>query len=588
VRRSSLLLASFLAACAVPPSKADVDRAILELRDTSVSGAQPIESELRDLADELLAAQGHQVAVLNVGADALTSRIHVIRAARESIDIQTFVWAPDDSGDLLFKELVLAARRGIRVRLLVDHMGTGAADGLPEAVLIHENLEIRIYNPTANLNSVSNRKKFFTATHSFPLLNHRMHNKVVVVDECIGIVGGRNVQDRYFDLDPEFDYIDRDVLVLGPVVAEMTLSFEEYWTHRYAVPAQYLYDVRTRIEDYLEEHDLPELEPDDYPRLAWAEALANQYDADAVMPHSPLMQADEVRFFADPAGKRDEGGALVGNMGMDTALRDIAEEYVLIQSNYCVFSGSQFYRLKRLFEEKPELEIHYQTNSRAAAGCGYCWAIYRKQRMAMMLRGLRLYELRPLPGDVRHFNARYDELVSEDTALGEGVEPYAGSLISLPGYGPQIAIHAKTMVVDGKAVMIGSHNFDPRSEVHNTEASVVIFDAEVAQAMEAELRLAMANQNSWRVAPDPKVPVWRDFSNLIAHMSRALPTLDIWPSYYATNFELREGAEPVPLGDPRFYENYRNVGSFPEVESRWQRFTTWLTGAFGGFASGLL
>jgi putative cardiolipin synthase len=587
MRRASLFLVLALAACAVPPSKEDVDRAILELRDTSSSGEQPIESEMRDLADQLLAAQEHQVAVLNVGADALTSRIHAIRAARESIDIQTFLWAPDDSGDLLFQELTLAARRGVRVRLLVDHMGTGATDGLPEAVLIHENLEIRIYNPTANLNAVSNRKKLFTATHSFPLLNHRMHNKVVVVDGCIGIVGGRNVQDRYFDLDPEFDYIDRDVLVLGPVVAEMDRSFEEYWTHRHAVPAQYLYDVRTKVADYLEEQDLPELEPDDYARLTWAVGLANQYDADAVMPHSPLMQADEVRFFADPAGKRDAEGALVGNMGLDSVLRDVAEDYVLIQSNYCVFSGGQFYRLKRLFEEKPELEVHYQTNSRAAAGCGYCWAIYRKQRMAMMLRGLRLYELRPFPGDVRHFNARYDELVSEDAALGESVEPYEG-LIDLPGYGPQTAIHAKTMVVDGKAVMIGSHNFDPRSEVHNTEASVVIFDEEVAQSLEAELRLAMANQNSWRVAPDPKLPVWRDFTNLIAHMSRALPTLDVWPSYYATNFELREGAESVPVDDPRFYENYRDVGSFPEVESGWKRFTTWLMSAFGGFASGLL
>lgn len=228
----ALLALALLPACTSWPQPDPlIDAALLALRPTEVTPAAPIPSELLILAKLLSESQSdrHYVGLLHTGADAFTSRIHLIPAAKRSIDIQTFLWVSDQAGVYLAVELLAAARRGVRVRLLVDQMAQQGKTELARTLVLHENLQVRLYNPISASGSLSTVGMIGKLSFEFDGLNERMHNKVFVVDDAVAIVGGRNVEEKYFDLDPEFCYLDRDALVVGPVAGEIADSFDAYW-----------------------------------------------------------------------------------------------------------------------------------------------------------------------------------------------------------------------------------------------------------------------------------------------------------------------------------------------------------------------
>jgi phosphatidylserine/phosphatidylglycerophosphate/cardiolipin synthase-like enzyme len=208
----------------------------------------------RRLVDEARAASTpespvHFVNLLERGEDALLLRVHLIRSARHSIDLQTFIWAEDDSGWLMLDELEAAARRGVRVRVLADQLfSLDDVEWLERIARAHANLEFRLYNPTFH-EAVTQPLEFAAGVLCcFSRFNQRMHNKLVLVDGEIGIAGGRNIEDRYFDWDHAFDYRDRDALVVGPAAgAAMQASFEQFWAHPRATPLTRLNDVNRRL-----------------------------------------------------------------------------------------------------------------------------------------------------------------------------------------------------------------------------------------------------------------------------------------------------------------------------------------------------
>ena len=151
--------------------------------------------------------------------------------------------------------------------------------------------------------------------------------------------------------------------------------------------------------------------------------------------------------------------------------------------------------------------------------------------------------------------------------------------------GPIIGLHGKSIVVDDRIALVGSHNFDPRSAIFDTQANVAIWDREVARALKANILRDTEPQNSWVVARQREVPVVSFFAGILESISRALPVLDLWPFQYSANFELREGEEPVPPDHPSFYERYDNVGQFPEVDRPLTVIQTMLVRAMGGFAT---
>ena len=211
-------------------------------------------SELQDLADETMLAFDdpeplHYASLLDVGEDALLARIHLIRAAKESIILQTFIWDDDEVGQLIFAEFLHAARRGVKVRLILDQYGTYVRPRVLAAmVTAHENIEIRLYRPIMKLGGRSAVQDVGGIITDAKTLYRRMHNKLLAVDGRIGIVGGRNIQDSYFDYGNKFNFIDLDILVIGPVVKDMVRSFELYWNSSETKRALALIDIASAAQ----------------------------------------------------------------------------------------------------------------------------------------------------------------------------------------------------------------------------------------------------------------------------------------------------------------------------------------------------
>jgi len=191
----------------------------------------------------------HYINILNLGNDALLARIHLIRAAKRSINIQTFIWKTDETCRLLTYELIQAAKRGVKVKLIIDFL---TLPDTPELIAFmaaaHPNFEIKFYNPVNDqlqTSKLAMLKKSFGGFHD---LNQRMHNKTFIIDDRIGITGGRNYENDYFDRGKHRNFRDREVLVIGNVVKSMTDSFSEYWSSPISVSSMDLKDLKEMIE----------------------------------------------------------------------------------------------------------------------------------------------------------------------------------------------------------------------------------------------------------------------------------------------------------------------------------------------------
>lgn len=273
--------------------------------------AQP--SGLLDLGTQALAAStaavpAHRIGLLEDGESAMVARINLIRGARRSIDVQTYIWEQDDAGKLVLDQLVEAAARGVKVRILADQLFSfGDADLLATMARTNQNLEMRLYNPT------------FSKAHTPPLefaagiaccflrFNQRMHNKLIVIDDAVGITGGRNYEDRYFDWNDDFDYRDRDVVVAGPAAREMAASFDQFWNHKRSIPLTHLRDVNKQLR-----HDgagAPRWVEPAYERPdRVAQVMAQAADPQWIDEHliAPSIAVSKVDYLSDLPGKTEE------------------------------------------------------------------------------------------------------------------------------------------------------------------------------------------------------------------------------------------------------------------------------------------
>ncbi|MCA8981969.1 MAG: phospholipase D family protein [Planctomycetes bacterium] len=584
--RRILVLVLTLAACAAPRvDHAAVDRAVEQLQARKFAagvvdeGVQPsayLDRARARMDGALLGEPAHEVAILETGQDALVARLHLIRSARESIDFQTFSWGDDDSSRAIYWEFVAAARRGVRVRLLVDQLGLGGTpDVLAFTTIVDSDLQLKLYNVLSRRGRNDTENMLRNALGNFQHMNHRMHNKLLVVDGAAAIIGGRNVDDRYFDMDPDWLYVDRDVIVSGPVVEDMAAAFDEYWKHPLATPAQYLVDVAPEILEFAAQESAEiELDVQHPDRIHWAFDLAAQTDLYSGLVRVTRHDVSLVELVVDPPSKNrelDPGAEARSDRLMREAL-ELTRESLLVQSNYLVLTSGARRGLNELRKERPDLELAFLTNSLAATGAPYVYAISRKQRRNLVRKsGMEIYELKPRPSDPTELVPRYAEVVAEDP----------------DGTGPTLAIHAKSFIVDDEIALIGSHNFDPRSASYNTEGGVLIHDRELAAELEASMRRVMSPNNSWAVARKPRVWGWRQFNSFMQGISRPLPILDVWPARYTTAYDLRDGETAVRSVDPTFYDRYQDVGELPETDGK-KRTVTRLTSVFGGFAEPLM
>jgi phosphatidylserine/phosphatidylglycerophosphate/cardiolipin synthase-like enzyme len=529
----------------------------------------------------------NKITLLDVGYEALLLRIHLIRAARHSIDMQTIIWMNDETGRLLMYEMIQAAKRGVKVRLLIDHF---VSEKHPEVAAflatVHPNLKIKLYNPIVGHFSEhrinpSILDQLTQLLSDFNKVNQRMHNKVFVVDNEIGITGGRNNQNAYYDQARGMNYRDRDVLIAGPVVTDMRKSFDEFWKFKYSIPIQELVNWESAQkngtlktwssrEDFALNGLFEELFVDaDNPQLI------------QVLFSSRLHPVEKAYFVADNPGKNNKRflGRFygTGKITMELArLVSEARDNIYIDTPYLVLTGSAIDLFKTLLKKHPEIDIRIATNSLSATDSWHCYAISFQQKQ-IMLNDLKfkIFEFKPMPGDMRTYMPGFDKLKCR--ALTPTEKENVGDLTQIPALPtadlqrpplpgePYLALHAKSLVIDDAISFIGSYNLDPRSENLNTEAGLVVQDKQFAALVKKSIARDMLPQNSWVIARN-KYPIGLGIPNaVLGKLSRLLPLIDPWPVRYAGSYNLKENKVPVDPGHESFYDHYEYVGSFPDV-----------------------
>ena len=529
----------------------------------------------------------HHAALLDIGEDALKARLHLIRAATQNIQFQNFLFRRDDTGGLIMHELVQAANRGVRVRILFDQLFTvSELDYLAGLALEHQNFEVRLYNPLFNMAKTSRYTMFGGVTCCFKKTNQRMHSKLLVVDDVVGMTGGRNIADRYFDFDANYDFKDREVLVYGNVAGEMRVSFDEFWESEMTAEIGHLRDIAPLIAND-ESMSLAQFEVSERlePVLMDIEDKQLMYSLFVDTAH----HVGKVEYVYDLPHSSNKS-QVNSTDGLHAALA-AAEHSVVIQSPYLVFSKRSRKLFKKLRKDHPDIEFIFSTNSLAATDAFSAYAFtYKHKKHYIKTLGFDVYEFRPYALDAAEFFPRMPQLILEKkNGVSSGKIPAVGPNPALERPGPRSGLHAKSFVIDGLVSMVGSHNLDPRGEGYNTENGVIIYDKAFAEELESSIRRDIEPGNSWVVAMKPPgPPVLGGINGALESISRSLPIFDIWPYRSTTLYELIPDAEPLSPGAEGFYQNYRAVGSFPEVISRKRRSQVMMVSTFIGFITPVL
>ncbi|WP_109124750.1 phospholipase D family protein [Dyella sp. C11] len=612
----SLLFAAILmlSGCSVSPSRvhrADVVVATDSPRQLDCDRYDhcAIDSALIDAGQQAMADSTpdqpvHVVTLLNDSEAAMVARLNLIRAAQHSIDVQTYIWDQDDAGQLVLNELIKAARRGVKVRILADQLFSfGDPVLLERLATVHENLEVRLYNPTFHEAQTSAVEFSASIVCCFMTFNQRMHNKLLLVDNLIGITGGRNYQDRYFDWDNDFDYVDRDVMVGGPAAHEMARSFETFWHHKRSTPLTQLRDVNRYLLDDIHPGPMPEPHYAHPQRVArvMEEASDPAWIDDVLV--SDTLRTGRVDFFSDLPAKTDQPDKRSAHEFTTHLMRMVgaAQHEVVLQTPYLVLSDRAKAIFERLHQGASPPRIVVSTNSLASTDAFAVYALSYKHRKSYLKDfGFEIYEMKPHAAGPAEDNADAadDEgppLSTDGTPAHRRVGTERGLLASRSGArrnrpaplttpGRRFGLHAKSIVVDDDFAMVGSHNFDPRSDHYNTEAGVIVYDARFATELRESILRDTQPENAWVIAPRQQ----SSLSMAIGDFSASLPIFDLWPYRYATSYELKAGCTPMRPSDPAFFSCYTPVGDFPDVDVSPKLIYTRLITAFGAGVQGVL
>ena len=386
---------------------------------------------------------------LTGGMDALAARLGLAERAQKSLDLQYFLMKSDKAGLVISKSLLIAADRGVRVRLLLDDVFTSASDSKLVLLNEHSNIEVRLFNPVSRSGSTSLNFVF-----DFRRANRRMHNKSFSVDNAVSIIGGRNIGEEYFDLKDGAVFVDFEVLAFGPVVSEISESFDDFWNHSHALPIEYV--AKPNKNESLASYrattgkDLRVLYDDVY-----AGAFKNDVLQD-IFTESRSLYPASAKVIADSPDKLK---AKVGpeHQLLLNELRELllgAERELIFVSPYYVplDNGVQFARdvMSR------GIEVIMITNSLASNNHIAAHSGYSKYRRDVIRAGMQLYEIRANAGRLMGDNE-------------DGPE--------------QMTLHTKLIIVDRRYLLVGSPNMDPRSLEINAEKGLIIDSEPLARGI---------------------------------------------------------------------------------------------------------
>ena len=450
-------LSLFLVACASAPMVNDKPASYFNDR-------RSVESPLTALAS---AHPRSGVSLLADPDDALQSRLHLAALAQSTLDLQYYLWQGDDSGLALTYEVLRAAERGVRVRILLDDIYHSGRDSAYQTLDSHPNVEVRLFNPMGNRGSVK-QMNYAVGKSAF---NYRMHNKIFLVDGVAAILGGRNIGDEYFGRDASFNFQDMDAIVVGKVAADAGGAFDLFWNAELAIPVAAL---TQRTYHITEEQTAQLITARERVRPAVERgraASATRADWLATLASSLLWTKAEI--LVDRPDRSDD----YPDSAFMTFMHDAhaqPRESAVIQTAYLIPNGPTLANLERLTSAGVTLRI--LTNSAKSNNHSSVHAYYAGYRKALLTTGIDLYEVQG-KGSL----AAYLDRVGEDAHAG---------------------LHTKAMVIDDRVAVIGSYNMDPRSRVWNSEIALIVRDPDFARQILQEMERDFAPEASWRLSLD--------------------------------------------------------------------------------------
>ena len=425
------------------------------------------------------------VYVLEDGASALVQRAWLTKYSEQTIDIQYFIFSTDNVGLIACDYLIRAADRGVKIRILVDDIMVDAE--LEDILMLdsHENINIKIYNPGVNLGKsiISKVGKFTT---DFRSANQRMHNKTFIVDQKVAITGGRNIAEEYFDFDREYNFRDRDVLLLGKTVEVMNNSFNEFWESKLSIDVielaadDFILNTAPDRFDALHNYACNPLNfwPEIRQRIAGFPGTLHE-----LTESGRLHWIDSIQFISDEPGKNQEESGLGGGGATTTALLELVSQAkfsIDIQSPYLITTALS----RDLFKAAVDrgVRIRILTNSLSSTDNLEAFSGYKRDREELLATGVEIYEFRP------------------DAAIRKKI--MTSVLQKEIEFTPIFGLHAKSMVIDNEISVIGTFNLDPRSANLNTECIVVAYSKEIANGVAEGMEEEFKPENAWHTTLD--------------------------------------------------------------------------------------
>ncbi|UXL38728.1 phospholipase D family protein [Pseudomonas fragi] len=392
--------------------------------------------------------------------EAFRARAELIRNAQSSLDLQYYIVHDGLSTRMLIDELIKAADRGVRVRILLDDTASDGLDDVLATLAAHPNIQIRLFNPL-QLGRGTGVTRAMGRLFNLSRQHRRMHNKLWLADNSVAIVGGRNLGDEYFDAKPELNFTDIDLLSVGPVAEQLGHSFDQYWNSALSQP------IGDFASSNLSVHELGKARKKLEASLKRAQqrnpALFQELASYETNPQLDVWRNELIwawnQALWDAPSKvlaRDEPDShLLLTTQLAPELAGVSQELILISAYFVPGNTGLVYLTGRA---DAGVDVRLLTNSLEATDVPVVHGGYAPYRKALLEHGVKLYELRRQPG----------------SSGGSGPHLFKHGMSS------DSSLHSKAMIFDQQKSFIGSFNFDPRSGLWNTEVGVLVDSPELA------------------------------------------------------------------------------------------------------------
>lgn len=405
---------------------------------------------------------------LNTGKSAFKRRLALLNTAQESLVIQALIWNTDETGIMLILQALAAADRGVHVRIMMDDFFSTDWSKYAAVLTTHPNIDIKLFNPFKKLRGTW-AGRGLELVSDLDRLNHRLHNKLILADNKVAIVGGRNIGNEYFGRGKKLDYRDYDLVASGPIVKELAESFEFFWNSLWAY----------RVSDLSKEIGGPEkiekLRLELNSKIEDAKWLKQTYDTNGLSDH--MVNNNENVMIGTARAVFDCPPPETGQFPVQTVLtiNKVASqtkgEILMISPYFVPLDG--FHNAMKATVARG-VRITLLTNSLAATDHTISFSGYKKHRVELLKTGVGIHELKP------------DGKMWPDHKLSSSKAKH-------------IALHAKVFIFDRRYVYVGSMNLDPRAIHWNTELGLLIDSPRLAERIYRDFGVDLKAENSWRV-----------------------------------------------------------------------------------------